>query len=72
VVLVAFQSGRRWGVVGCKGSSAYLGASFVPFALEWTGSQIGGRRTTLRRGLLEGLVCHGGRAGGMPSTAFLG
>lgn len=50
---------------------AYLGATFMPFALEWTSSQIGGRSTTFGHGLPHCLICHGGRARSASSTTFL-
>lgn len=62
---------RRWkAVVGEEW--AYLGASFMPFALEWTSSQIGGRSTTFGHGLPDCLICHDGRARFASSTTFLG
>lgn len=63
---------RRWkAVVGEEW--AYLGASFMPFALEWTSSQIGGRSTTFGHGLPDCLICHDGRARcAASSTTFLG
>lgn len=66
----SIHSDKYWDVVVGE-ELAYLGATFVPFALKWTSSQVGGRSTTFGCGLPDCFVCHGGRAGVMPSTGFL-
>lgn len=51
---------------------AYLGASFVPFALERTSSHVSSRSTTLDSGVPDCPVCHDGSIATRWTTAALG